>query len=206
MTDIPLDAKVFCSDGEAGKTTAVIIDPIKQKITHVVVNHNYEDLIVPLEKIIKNTPDSITLSCTTTELSQMPSFTEVHYLDGGGYYPDYADAVWASPYVTAYPAEDMPIIEEMLPAGELAIHRGDPVLATDGQVGHVEEFIVDAESGHITHLVLRSGHFWGKHDVTISLKNVEKVEEGLVYLNVNKNTVEKFPSVKVKRHYPWEEK
>jgi sporulation protein YlmC with PRC-barrel domain len=204
MTDIPLNAKVFCTDGEAGVTTAVIIDPIKQNITHVVVSHDYEELIVPLDQIVETSPESLTLSCTTAELAQMPPFTDVHFIDGGGYYPDYMDSAWASPYVTTYPAEDLPIVEEILPAGELAIHRGDPVAATDGQVGHVGEFVVDANSGHITHLVLRAGHFWGKHDVTIDLKLVDKVKEGIVYLNVDKKTVEQLPSVKVKRHYPWE--
>jgi len=47
---------------------------------------------------------------------------------------------------------------EIVPAGELAIHRGDPVRATDGQVGHVGEFIVDSDSGYISHMVLQKGH------------------------------------------------
>jgi sporulation protein YlmC with PRC-barrel domain len=204
MTDIPLNAKVFCTDGEAGETTAVIIDPVKQNITHVVVNHNYDEVVVPLELVAETGPDMLKLSCTIVELSQMPPFTEVHYINGDMYYPDYTDMAWASPYVTSYPAEDLPVVEEILPAGELAIHRGDPVQATDGQVGHVGEFVVDAESGHITHLVLRSGHFWGKHDVTIGLALVDRVKEGVVYLNADKKAIEQLPSVKVKRHYPWE--
>jgi sporulation protein YlmC with PRC-barrel domain len=205
MTDIPLNAKVFCSDGEVGETTAVVIDPIKKAVTHVIVSHDFEALVVPLEKVAEAGPDSLTLSCTTAELSQMPPFTDVHYIEGDIYFPEYMDAAWTTPYVTSYPGEDLPVFEEQLPPGELAVHRGDPVQATDGQVGHVGEFVVNAENGRITHLVLRRGHLWGKRDVTIGLKLIDKVKEGQVLLNVDKKTVEQLPAVKVKRHYPWED-
>jgi sporulation protein YlmC with PRC-barrel domain len=205
MTDIPLKAKVYCSDGEAGTTTAVIIDPVKQLVTHVVVDHNYAEVVVPLALVTETDHESIKLSCTTAELAQMPPFKEVQYLGSEDFYPAYTDAAWTSPYVTSYPAEDLVLVEEQLPAGELAIHRGDPVMATDGDVGHVGEFVVDSESGHITHLVLRKGHLWGKKDVTLGLKLIDRVEEGIVYLSVDKKAVEQLPAVKVKRHYPWQD-
>ena len=90
---------------------------------------------------------------------------------------------------------------EIVPAGELAIHRGDPVRATDGQVGHVGEFIVDSDSGYISHMVLQKGHLWGKREVTLELSLINKVEDGVIYLNVDKDGVEQLPAVKVKRHY-----
>jgi sporulation protein YlmC with PRC-barrel domain len=205
MTDIPLKAKVFCTDGEAGTSTAVIIDPVKQLVTHVVVDHNYEEVVVPLELVTETDHESIKLSCKTAELSLMPPFKEVQYLGGEDYYPAYTDSAWTTPYVTSYPAEDMVLVEEQVPAGELAIHRGDPVLATDGKVGQVGEFVIDSESGHITHLVLHKGHLWGKKDVTLRLKLIDRVEEGIVYLSVDKRAVEQLPAVKVKRHYPWQD-
>ena len=37
MTDIPIKARVACTDGPGGKSTHVIADPASGKLTHVVV-------------------------------------------------------------------------------------------------------------------------------------------------------------------------
>ena len=200
MTDIPLKAKIYCTDGEAGTSTAVIVDPLSRTITHVVVEYDYYEHLVSLDHVSQSDHDSIKLDCTKEELSQMPPFKEVQYV-GDEEYPNYMEAAWSEPYVTSYPVETQVVAVEMVPSGELAFHRGDPVQATDGQVGHVGEFIVDSDSGHISHLVLRKGHLWGKREVTLGLDLIDKVEAGVVYLNVNKKAVEQLPAVKVKRHY-----
>ena len=200
MTDIPLNANVTCADGEAGKSTAVIIDPLSQSITHVVIDYNYMEHIVSLDHIVEADHDSIKLDCTKAELSQMPPFKETQYV-GGEEHPDYMEAAWEAPYVTSYPKETQLVAVEIVPAGELPIHRGDPVRATDGQVGHVGEFIVDSDSGHISHMVLQKGHLWGKREVTLELSLIDKVEDGVVYLNVDMKAVEQLPALKVKRHY-----
>ena len=88
-----------------------------------------------------------------------------------------------------------------MPEGELAVHRGDPVRATDGQVGVVGELVVDADSGHITHLVLEQGHLFGKKEITVPLDQIDHVSEGNVHLSIDKAEVKNLPTMKVKRHY-----
>jgi sporulation protein YlmC with PRC-barrel domain len=205
MTQLPLKAKVYCTDGEAGSSAALIIDPISDTVTHLVVNvHAYDPRVVPLEIVEEADHDSIHLTCSMAELSQMPSFDEVTYIGTDPEYMAYAGAEWSSPYVTAYPSETLYVAEEKLPPGELAVHRGDPVEATDGKIGNVGEFVVDLEDGHITGLVLQKGHLWGKREVTIALKYIDRVEESVVYLNLDKEAVNQLPAVKIKRHYPWQ--
>ena len=58
----------------------------------------------------------------------------------------------------------VPVEDQQIPPGELAVSRGTRVNATDGYVGHVDELVVDRENGHITHLVMREGHLWGQKD------------------------------------------
>ena len=205
MTDIPLNAKVFCSDGEAGQTKAVIIDPIKKAVTHLVVTmHHYDDRVVPLELVQEADHKSIHLSCTTAELAELPMFNKVSYISGDPDYAAYSGAEWASPYVTAYPIEPLYVPAEQLPPGELAIHRGDPVQATDGHIGAVGEFCINPEDGRITHLVLQKGHLWGKREITLGLDLIDRVEEGEVYLKVDKEAINELPGIKIKRHYPWQ--
>jgi len=88
-----------------------------------------------------------------------------------------------------------------IPPGELAVRRGTRVRATDGWVGRVDEFIVGPVSGNITHLCLRKGHPWKERDVCIPISQIERIEEKVVYLNVDKNTITSMPSVPVKRHW-----
>jgi hypothetical protein len=65
----------------------------------------------------------------------------------------------------------------------------------------VDEFLVDSETGHITHLVLREGHLWGKKDVAIPVSGVDHITEDTVYLKLDRHTIESLPAVPVRRQY-----
>ena len=54
--------------------------------------------------------------------------------------------------------------------------------------------------GKITHLVLRKGHFWEQKDISIKMRHVERIEEEIVYLNLEKSVINKLPNVKVQQH------
>ena len=88
---------------------------------------------------------------------------------------------------------------ERIPPGELALQKGARVKAKDGFIGHVQEFLANPMDGNITHLILREGHFWGQKDVTIKMSYVERIEEKIVYLNLEKSAIEKLPSAKVRQ-------
>jgi sporulation protein YlmC with PRC-barrel domain len=89
----------------------------------------------------------------------------------------------------------IPLEHESIPAGELAVHRGAAVEASDGYVGRVDEFLVDPENEHITHLVMREGHLWEQKEVTIPASAIARVEEDAVYLKLNKAGIEALPAV-----------
>jgi hypothetical protein len=107
-------------------------------------------------------------------------------------------------YVYAWPFAEpavvtVPQAEEMIPPGELAMHRGAQVNAADGRVGRVDEFLVSPPDGHITHLVLREGHLWGRKDVTIPVSQTDHIAEDTVYLKLTKREIEQLPSIPIKR-------
>jgi uncharacterized protein YrrD len=68
------------------------------------------------------------------------------------------------------------------------------VEATDGTIGHVSEFMVNPANGHITHLILRRGHLWNTHEVTIPVTAIKSMEEDTVYLGIDKHAVENMPA------------
>jgi sporulation protein YlmC with PRC-barrel domain len=203
--DIPINVDVLCAGALCGRSTSLVINPVNERVTHLVVSEkvfpNIERL-VPVDNILASTPNSIQLRCSQADLSGMEAFQETDFIDGGRLESALPFGVpyqvW--PYAM-YDAMPMPFEHEHIPAGEVAIHRGTPVKATDGQVGKVDEFLVNPENGSISHLVLREGHLWGKQDVTIPVSEIEEIAKDAVYLKLDKKAIESLPTVPVKRKW-----
>jgi hypothetical protein len=209
MLTIPLKARVECTDGICGESATVIINPIFKTVTHFVLidktQHKHEQRLVPIEYIINASMDSITLDCSKVDLAQMEPFIETRYIEspvsdigysGGGY-----DTVYLMPYTVPENPKITPHESERIPEGELAIHRGMHVEATDGVIGQVGEFLIDEDSGTITHLVLLEGHLFGEKEVTLPISAVSVVTEKSIYLNLDKNAVNASPEIKRKRFW-----
>ena len=211
MIDIPLNAKVECTDGPCGKSTNVVVNPINRHVTYFVVEHtkfpDRKDRLVPVEKVEGTTHDLIRLNCTQDEVAEMEPFTERRYIETEmPYYP--ASYYGGEPYVYMEPyllPTEVPVEVEHVPAGELAVHRWTGVEATDGWVGQVDQLLVDPESGGITHLVLREGHLWGKKDLALPISAIDRVVGDTVYMKVDKQTIKSLPTIPVRRSFGWEE-
>jgi uncharacterized protein YrrD len=201
--EIPINAEVFCEDQLCGRSTMLIINPVNKRVTHVVVaEHQFPNLkrLVPVAEIEKTTTDEIRLRCSQEDFSQMDSYEETDFLEMD-------ESVSVMPYdmpyrvwpFGLYDMEPMPLAHENIPPGELAIHRGMPVKATDGRVGRVDEFIINPKTEAISHLVLREGHLWGEKDVTIPVSAIASITEDAVLLKLSKKNVGDLPAVQVKR-------
>lgn len=200
MKHIPLDAQVHCSDGAAGRSTCLILDPIREVVTQVVVYDGGRPIelerVVPIERIADTTHDSISLDCTRDELRALPTFDSV------GYIPREDDAgtrTFFWPFARPE-AVNLPLEHERIPLGELALRRGADIEATDGHVGKLGELLVD-EEGRITHVVLMEGHLWGRREVAVPVSMIEDAEDDLVRLRVGRNAVEELPAVPARRGY-----
>ena len=217
MKDIPLDAKVICVDGEYGKSSHIIIEQNSQKITHFVVeisnfieSHKH---LVPIEYVVRTTPESMVLNCTKKELTAMPSFTEMRFFNPVTYkyeaLKDFSEEaiarrdsylMWSDPSLDGDMSTDifsMPIEAELIPDGEMAVRKGAWVEATDGHIGRVEEFLVDPGDRHITHLVLEEG-LWHKKVLTLPLSEIIYMNEDYIYLKLNKQTIKSLTAIPVK--------
>ena len=200
--DIPVDAGVQCTDGPGGRSTYVVLNPITRRVTHVVVKEDifpHLERLVPLEMVTQTSPDQIHLACSRQELHRLESFIETEFMPGKVSDAAYGlDEFRLWPYVLSGD-ELVPVEHERVPPGELAVRRGSHVRATDGDVGRVDEFLVDRETEHITHLVLREGHLWGQKDVLIPVSEIGRVDEDRVYLNLSKAEVADLPTIPLRR-------
>jgi hypothetical protein len=98
-----------------------------------------------------------------------------------------------------YLAEDewnIPVEHEQVPAGEFALVKGAHVVARDGMVGRVDEFLTDP-AGKITHLIMRKGHLWGQKDVTIAVADIDRIESNNIYLKLDKHAVGTLPAMAI---------
>ena len=203
--DIPINVEVLCAGRACGRSVCLIINPINERITHLIVAEktfpNLERL-VPVDKILSSSPNSIQLRCSQTDLSDMDTFEETDFIQAGQLE---ASLPYSVPYevwpYAMYDAMPISLEHERIPAGEVAIRRGTPVKATDGDVGKVDEFLVDPENDVITHLVLREGHLWGKKDVTIPVSEIDKIADEAVYLKLDKDAIATLPAVPLRRRW-----
>ena len=210
ITSIPIGAKVVCSDGREGKSTAVVVEPASKTITHVAVVEKSllrgEERLVPIDKVEKTTRDTIHLSIPMDVVLQMPPFTNTHYLE-----IEYGESgyAYASPYMmhsemglSAQP-HYVTVQDYLLPEGEAAIRRGMLVEARDGPAGQVGELLIDPASRKISHFLLMKGHMWGKKEVAIPVTDIERGEEEVIFLKIDKARIEQLPSLPVQR--TWDE-
>jgi sporulation protein YlmC with PRC-barrel domain len=199
VVDIPINAKVSCSDGPCGHSTYVILMPATEKITHLVVCNEVfpeTEYLVSVDHIAKSTPELIRLRCTRAELSKLPVFDKASFLPY-----DLIGLTAGSSMVWPYYVPETPVIrkeKDHIPANELTIRRGANVEATDGHIGRVDEFLIDPDNDAITHLVLREGHLWGQKDVSIPVGQIDHYKENTVYLKLDKHAIEALPAISIK--------
>ena len=210
--EIPLQAQVECTDGVCGRSAYVLINPVIDQVTHLVVREDSSpntEYIVPVDVVSETIADTIQLRCSKAELEKMDPFIQTSFVEEK--VPDYAGSggygmgnsfYW--PYVAPERTVRMPVEDQQIPPGELAVRRGTRVEATDGYVGRVDEFVVNSENCHITHLVMREGHLWGQKEVIIPLsamKAMGDTYEDAVFLNIDKHQIESLPTFPVHRRW-----
>lgn len=210
--DIPLDVDVFCIEGLCGRSTAVIVNPISREVTHIAIATRemlHTEYLVPVTLIEDSKPDRIQLRCRRNTLAALDPFHKFKFvrlsdLEESDRPPTELSEVqlssaWLWPYVTAEGGYGTYVNVEQIPHDELAVHRSAIVEAIDGKVGQVDEFIINPENDHITHLVLREGHLWGQKDIMVPVSAIERVEADVVYLKLDKDAINHLPAIPVKR-------
>ncbi len=209
--EIPINAQVVCADGVCGKSIYVLINPLTDLITHLVVkfdNAQQSEVIVPAGFITETTHHTIHMKCSKADLKKMDEFNKIEYVEEKipAGYTGYSDPygigtryLW--PYVSAERTIRVPVENPQIPSGEMAIRRGAKVRSIEGNIGQIDELMVDPQNEHITHIVMRRGHLWGQKDVIIPVSAIKEAHRDLVELNIDKHQVEALPSIKIDRNW-----
>lgn len=79
-----------------------------------------------------------------------------------------------------------------------ALH-GYSIQTSNGEIGHVADFIVRNTSWAIVHMVVETGHWFSGKEIVISPKHIDQIsyEESKVFVNVTKEAILKAPEYHV---------
>ena len=211
-TPFTIGAQARCSDGICGRVSRVVVDPVARTLTHLVVEPTGREglgRLVPLD-LVDATPHEVRLSCTLAEFEELPSAEDTQFVPGSGGYAAYGpEQVFSWPYYGLGGAGEVSdiggglafasptVTYDTVPLGEVAVHRDDPVHATDGSIGRVKGLVIDPRSHHVTHVLLQEGHLWGRKEVAIPIKAVAEVSDEGIKLSLAKHDVQDLPAVDI---------
>src|SRR5579862_10021377 len=216
-----LEAQVRCADGDCGTLTTLVINRATDAVTHLVVEPAGPEgpsRIVPLALVdiggASTVEGEVRLRCTRAEFEQQNPA-------GATYFPgdeDYEntvgrwepDALWpyyappsgmlpgpmGTPGVPGPEAIPEPVTVDTVPdqlPGEDEVSRGEHVHATDGDIGHVLGFVVEAGTGRVTSILLRERHLLSHRTVLIPRSAVAEVDVNGFSLNITREQVRHLP-------------
>jgi uncharacterized membrane protein len=206
---VPVNADVKCTDSEkvCGQTVAVIVNPVSNELTHLVVEDKTSkpavQRLVGVDRITATSTEGVELSCSEAELAEMDPFIETRYIKSE--MPDYKDSLqygeYSLPYGTPSTTQTLAVPEEQVPEGGLAVHKGMQVEATDGRAGTVDELLVDPSGNRVTHVVMLEGHMWGKRRITFPLSAIDHVAGNTVYMKLSQQQIDGLPDVPATHKY-----
>lgn len=204
---VDLDAKVRTSDGEdVGSVQRIVVDPGTNEVTDVVISTGAilgRAVLVPRAELDRATEDgdALRLSLGKPDLESLPTYTPADYVvapvdrvAGGG--PAFVGGGFMWPasygYLAGVPSEAVASHGE-----QVSIDKGAAVLDRGGiELGVVEDVRFEPRGGDLRGIVLRVGRplrtlFGGGYTAEITRRQIDRVEDGRVYLRVAKADIER---------------
>ena len=197
----------------------MIVNPVAEKVTHLVVEPEHRrdpGRLVPLN-LVEGAAGEIRLRCTRAEFEKLDPAEEDQFIPATsgyegygygpgqvGYWPYYglgggmgvADVGVGGGMGAGGGTPSQIVARDTVPLGEVEIRRGEPVRATDGDIGRVQGIVIDPGSRHVTHVLLQEGHLWGRKEVAIPIGAVAGTSDG-IQLTIAKQEVQDLPPVDI---------
>jgi uncharacterized protein YrrD len=208
--------KLHCLDGEIGKVREFYFDDRHWAVRYLVADTgnwltSRQVLISPYALVSASKGERhITIALTKKQIEDSPSlssdkpvsrqFEEAYF----GYYG--WPAYWGGPHMWGpYPhlARD-PAKWKKSTHGEKAWDphlrstrevSGYHIQAADGEIGHVDDFIIDDETWAIRYLIIDTRNWWPGKKVLVSLQWIERVSwsESKIFVNLTQEAIKRSP-------------
>lgn len=207
---LTLGVPVRCADGPFGELRDIVIDPVRRRVTHLVVQPEHRHglaRLVPADVLAAASRNDVTLTCSGEEVLQRDAVQEFAFLRAGEVPERSKDWEVGVEDVVAMPAYDaggfdsslgdperrLAVTYDRIPKGEVEIRPSSSVTSSDGhEVGRVDGFALDAERG-ITAVLVRCGHLWRRHTISVPVDAVAELGTDVVALNLPADDVSRLP-------------
>jgi hypothetical protein len=190
-----IGAHVHATDGRCGHLIRVILDPVANSLTHLVVqpgHHQERARLVPVDLVEGAERKLIRLNCTKDQFEQLDAAEDVQLVPGDS--TGYGDAGIGLPYYYGQSNHAEAVFTDRVPPGEVEMSGGDAVHAQDGWIGEVQGLVIDPVDHHVTHLILKEGHVWGHKQVAIPIGATNRVA-GEIRVDLTMDEIEALPPV-----------
>jgi sporulation protein YlmC with PRC-barrel domain len=212
-TNMPVNA----TDGHVGILADIIVDPVEERVTHLVVRRAHalraHSWMVPVE-VARNDGKGLALSWSTAEVEAADPVDETEFVELGGWPHETALGAVGAVRVLSWPyfpsvgrMAEFPGPDETdtlaeydrIPLGTVEIRRESEVFTSDHvMVGHVEGFVVAADHT-ISDLVLKKGHHFGTKEMTVPVTSVKSIATDAVYLSISRAELDRLPPARFRR-------
>jgi sporulation protein YlmC with PRC-barrel domain len=197
-----MGARVLASDGECGELARVVVDPVAQTLTELVVapkHHPGLGRLVPVELVEAVESDQIHLRCSTARFHELDDAEEIQFVPADTDALGYESQALMWPYYSLgipLSADRHATLTDRVPTGEVEVRRGDQVHARDGWIGSVQGLVIDPTDHQVTHVLLQEGHLWGRKQVAIPIAGTSRVGDE-IRVELTKQQVQELPPVKL---------
>ena len=210
--ELRIGSRVVCQDGEAGRLERVVFSPRRGLVTHLVVHRGFlghQDRVVPIEHIIRATDEEVNLDLSLTALHQFPVYDPAAYTTPRagwqavhGYRTEGAvvSLGGTSAELHTRPVERSGVLEPrdeadtavaVVSEGMDVVFR-DPVLRRQGKVGRVAVVLLDRQTRHATHIVVRRG-WLARRDIIVPLDWATEITPERITLDAEAWQLEQLP-------------
>jgi hypothetical protein len=215
--------KLHANDGDLGKVNSFLFNDESWEIMYLVADTGnwLIDRLVLISPValrqVNDEDEFIPVNLNKEQIENSPPITEhqpvsrqyeqqlfgyyqwpVYWNAGAGYYP----------FAAGYPDTAPPIVQEIAERQRSMPHseqdpnlrstrevKGYNIQASDGEIGHIEDFIIDDVSWDIQYIIIDTKNWLPGKKVIISPRWINKIEwpESKVYINFTKETIQNAP-------------
>jgi sporulation protein YlmC with PRC-barrel domain len=196
MTSVPelsLGAKVRATDGELGTLRALIVDPATGAVSHLAVTNGEvpnSARLVPLGHVAQVDVGHAQLDLSRHEALGCPRLVVPGTIPEAGHHGrDETASAW---FLDLASGEYTFALRRRLPtADSVLLARGRHVESGEGDhLGVIDDVVVDAANGTISHLVLTEGHLLGRRQVLIPASRIVEITADRVRVDVSPTSLE----------------
>lgn len=190
-----------CEDGACGRVRSAVVDPATKRLMDIAVKPDGlhgGHLVTP--DLIASVGEEVVLRCTKDEFVRLEPAQEVseHHTAswpytgeerGGGRFPVGVEGIERD---TGY--GNRTTIRDRIPEGGVEVRRGEPVYATDGEVGRIRGLSIRLPDAHVGHLLLNGGKLFGRKMIAVPVDSATDFGDG-IRLDLTKAEVNALPEL-----------